>query len=240
MMEKNLLIIGASSDVGIDFISKNHHLYNNIIAHFNSSEEQLSALKNRIGEKLTILQADLLEIAALEKFVDDIKKLDITHVLHLPSTKVKNHKFNKTEWEMFQKSYDVQVRSIYTILKEILPKMSKLKYGKVVFLLSSVTNNEPPKYWSDYVTTKYALLGLMKSLAQEYAGKKININAVSPSMMETKFLEEIPEIMIEQQAANSYLGRNAKTEDTTSAVRFLFSDEAEYIVGQNIIVSGGR
>lgn len=238
-MDKTLLILGASSDVGIDFINQKQNCYSKIIAHYNNINDDLKQLKNILGAKLILLQADFLNNDSLLEFIDNIKKYDVTHILHLTSPKVTNNKFHKTDWAMFQQSYDIQVRSIYTVLNEVLPKMSKSHYGKVVFLLSSVTNNNPPKYWSDYVTNKYALLGFMKALAQEYVSKKININAVSPSMMETKFLEKIPDLIIEQSARDSKLGRHAKTSDTVAAIQFLLSDEAEYITGQNIVVSGG-
>ncbi|MFJ7699421.1 SDR family NAD(P)-dependent oxidoreductase [Lysinibacillus fusiformis] len=239
-MEKKLLILGASSEVGVDFISKNHQFYASIVAHYNNLNEDLIALKGILGEKIILIHADFLDINSVESFVDRLKNFEINHILHLSSTKVKNNKFHKMDWSVFQQSYDVQVRSVFFILQECLVKMSKSNYGKVVFLLSSVTNNEPPKYWSDYVTNKYALLGLMKALAQEYAVKKININAVSPSMMETKFLENIPDLIIEQNAANAKLGRNAKTSDVVSMIQFLLSNEADYITGQNFIISGGN
>lgn len=172
-MDKNLLILGASSDVGIDFIIQKHAHYSTIVAHYNRLNDELTQLKNSLGAKLVLVQANFLDSNSLSNFIDAIKVYDFTHVLHLSSQKVTNNKFHKTDWIMFQQSYDIKVRSIYMVLNEVLPKMSKDNYGKIVFLLSSVTNNEPPKYWSDYVTNKYALLGFMKALAQEYARKKL-------------------------------------------------------------------
>jgi 3-oxoacyl-[acyl-carrier protein] reductase len=125
-------------------------------------------------------------------------------------------------------------------MKEILPKMAKSKYGKIVFVLSSATVNIPPKYMADYIAVKYALLGLMKSLAQEYAGGGLNINGVSPSMMETKFLAAMPGIIVEKARSAAPRGRNANTADTAASIRFLLSDAAEYITGQNLAVSGGN
>ena len=74
-------------------------------------------------------------------------------------------------------------------------------------MLSSVTINLPPKALVHYTTIKYALLGLVKSLASEYGNKNIQINALSPSMIETKFLENINEKIIEINAHNHPLKR---------------------------------
>ena len=77
-------------------------------------------------------------------------------------------------------------------LKYILPFMKKNKYGKILTILSSVTIGQPPGHMSSYVTSKYALLGLLRSLAAEYSKYKICINSISPGMINTKFLNEIP------------------------------------------------
>ena len=98
----------------------------------------------------------------------------------------------------------------------------------------------PPKFLSPYITVKYALLGLMKSLAVEYAGKGITINAVSPDMMETKFLSGIPELVIEQNAKNNPLGRNLTVDDVIPAFEYFLSEKANVVTGQNIGITGGK
>jgi 3-oxoacyl-[acyl-carrier protein] reductase len=79
----------------------------------------------------------------------------------------------------------------------------------------------------------------MKALAGEYAGKKISINAVSPSMANTRFLSGLPQKLIEIVAEQHPLGRNARTEDVVPLIRFLLSEEAGYLTGVNIPVAGG-
>jgi 3-oxoacyl-[acyl-carrier protein] reductase len=117
--------------------------------------------------------------------------------------------------------------------------MAAAKFGKIVFILSSVTLNVPPKALAEYTTIKYALLGLMKSLASEYADKKINVNSISPSMVETKFLSLINEKFIEISAQSNPLKRNAKVEDLNGILNLLFSNESDFINGINIPITGG-
>jgi 3-oxoacyl-[acyl-carrier protein] reductase len=97
----------------------------------------------------------------------------------------------------------------------------------------------PPKALAHYTTTKYALLGLMKALAAEYADKHISINAVSPSMTETSFLSGLPVKLIELSAAAHPLKRNASTQDIAPIIKFLLSSDADYIGGANVPVTGG-
>ena len=89
------------------------------------------------------------------------------------------------------------------------------------------------------MTIKYALLGLMKSLSAEYIDKGITINGVSPDMIETKFLSNIPELIIEKNKVNSPLGRNIYIEEVIPVIQHMLSDLGASMTGQNIVISGG-
>ena len=160
--------------------------------------------------------------------------------MHLPAGKCENMKFSKMTWQKFDEDINIALRSLLLVLNNFLPLMAKNKYGRVVVMLTSYTLNIPPKYLSSYVTTKYALLGLVKALANEYADKGIRINGVSPSMIDTKFLDSIPELIVKQNALNSPTGKNLSVEDVIPTFEFLLSDDAECITGQNIAITNGN
>jgi len=155
-------------------------------------------------------------------------KLAVTH----------NLQFHKNNWEVYQKEIDTSLRSIMMILKAFTPQMAKQKYGKVVFMLSAYLLGIPPKFQSPYITVKYALLGLMRNIAAEYASKGINVNAVSPDMIETKFLSELPDLVKEQSAKNNPLGRNIYVEEIVPTIEYLLSPASDVVTGQNIGVTG--
>jgi 3-oxoacyl-[acyl-carrier protein] reductase len=117
--------------------------------------------------------------------------------------------------------------------------MVAAKKGKIIFMLSSSTLGVPPTSMAHYITAKYALFGLMKALAAEYAGKHIFINAVSPSMIETETLSEVHEKILEYAASQHPLKRNATPQDIAPVIKFLLSDDANYINGINIPITGG-
>jgi 3-oxoacyl-[acyl-carrier protein] reductase len=148
-------------------------------------------------------------------------------------------KFSKFNWENVNIDLQIQVHSFSEFLKAFLPEMSKNKYGKIVVMLSSVTKGLPPKYLTQYTTVKYALMGLLNSLVSEYKEKGININAVSPTMVETNFLENIDSRLIELNAMNSGMKRNIKPIEVASAIDYLMRDDSEYVNGLNLGITGG-
>ncbi len=242
MNNKILLVTGASSDIGSELINQVYNNYDFIIAHHNNDNIKLSELKNKLGEKLILLQGNFLDEESTYNFVDNIKKLGKipTHIVHLPAGRYENIKFAKTTWENFEKDLNISLRSLVILLNSLLPIMSKNKTGKVIVMLSSCTLNIPPKFISSYVTTKYALLGLVKALSNEYSDKGISINGVSPSMIETKFLDNIPDLIIKQNAMNSPTGTNLSINDVIPTFKFLLSDDSNCITGQNIGITNGN
>ena len=240
MNKKIIMILGASSDLGVALIKNIEEQFDVIIAHYNKSDERLKLLKNEIGEKLHIVKGDFSDISAIDEFIIKAKLICEwpTHIVHLPAQKVEYCKFTKTNWNDVERDMTIQAGSIYKILSYYIDKMAKNKYGKVVIMLSSNTISAP-KYMAHYTIVKYALLGLMKSLAAEYSEKLININAVSPSMIETSFLSNLHHLVVEQTANENPMKRNALVGDVIPAIIFLLSDKADYISGENIVISGG-
>ena len=236
----NLLVLGASSDIGLALIEQIHGNYDRVIAHFHRSEGGLKALRDKIGDRLVLVQADFSDEAETDGFAELIstKFENIAHIVHLPAGRITYARFPKKSWDSTQRDLDIQVRSIYKILSRLITPMTKMEHGKIVFVLSSCTA-EPPKFLVDYTTAKFALLGFMKTLAAEYAEKGVNINAVSPSMMETKFLANIPHLIIEESAKANPAKRNAGVPDILPMIEFLLSNGSDFITGQNILVSGG-
>lgn len=242
MENKIYLITGSTSDIGVALIKSLELNANDIIiAHYFTSKTKIEAIKNITRAKLIPVQADLSQENLNSEFVGKIKALSLcpTHIVHLVANPIKFQKFKDFEWNDFKISIITQIKSAYEIMHEFLPKMGKRKKGRIVFILTSNTLNIPTKYAIDYVTIKYALLGFMKALAVEYADKGICINAVSPSMIETKFLTNVNEKIIEMNAMRNPMKRNATVNDVIPTIKFLLSDDNNYMTGINIPVTGG-
>lgn len=239
---KTLLVTGASSDVGSGLIKKVYGNYDSIICHYCSSDTIVRELRATLGDKIIPMRADFRSLEDIDRMCDEIENSMIIpdHIVHFSAPKAYNQNFHKCSWSNFDDGLTTSFRSIVCILERFIPYMRKKKYGKIVFMLSSYVLGVPPKFQSPYVSVKYALLGLMKSLSAEYADKGITANAVSPEMIETKFLSDINEKIIWNNANNSPLGRNLTVDDVIPAFEYLLSDAADAVNGQNIAITGGR
>lgn len=242
-MEKVLLVTGASSELGINLINKVYGDYKRIYLQYRNMNDQLQETIDYLKDKteIVLFKVDLSNVLDVNKMIADINESMILPncIVHFPAPKAYNMQFHRDKWENYDLGWIVSVRSIVMILQAFVKNMARNKYGRIVFMLTNNTNNLPAKYQSSYVTVKYALLGLMKSLSVEYIDKGITVNGVSPDMMETKFLSNLPELIIEQNKANSPIGRNIYIKEVVPIMEYMLSDLGAAMTGQNIVISGG-
>ena len=240
-MDKVLLVTGASSDMAIAMIREIYSDYQTIWAHYRSSNKLLENLHKEIGDRIIPIQCDFGSVESIQSMIQviDDSGLIPNQVVHFAAPKTFNCQFHKCKWEDYQKGIDTSLRSITILLEHYIPNMRKAHYGRIVFLLTSYLIGVPPKFQSPYITVKYALHGLMRNLAAEYADKGITVNGVSPDMVETKFLDDIPNLIIKQNAEKSPLKRNLIPKDVIPAIKYLLSDEAEAVTGTIMGITGG-
>ena len=241
MNKKYVLIVGASSSIGCEIIRQITDRNTVVLAHYCSERQGLDSLSADVGGRVIPIQSDLSSDDGVDALMDRVS-LECKHpdkIVFLAAPGLQLTRFKDLTWDDFKLQIDVQLRTAVVMLGRYLPAMAAEKYGKVVFMLSSYTLGKTPSAMAHYITAKYALLGLMQSLASEYAGKNICINAVSPSMIETGFLSGIPEKIVELTAAQHPRRCNGMASDVAPVVKFLLSDEAGYVTGVNMPVTGG-
>jgi 3-oxoacyl-[acyl-carrier protein] reductase len=237
-MSRNYLILGASSDVGVALIKYLNENDNNIqiMAHYHSSKAQLEKIEMKNGNQMVLLPCDLSDGEKIQIFLDNVLYNGTPDtIIHLPAPKFEYTKFKDILWEDCLYDITVQVGSVFKVLQTLLPKMIKgEKRAKVVLMLSENTIGTPAKFTSKYTMSKYMLLGLLKSLTVEYEGKNVNINALSPAMMDTKFLSNIDRRMLEISGVTE---RMLCPDDIVPFIIRLVSSETDHMYGENIYIS---
>ena len=92
---------------------------------------------------------------------------------------------------------------------------------------------------ANYVTSKSALIGFTRALAQQWA-PRVRVNAVAPGLVDTPMTRAMPDEVLSALVAKVPAGRIGTAEDIAAAVGFLAGDDARYITGQVLVVCGGR
>jgi 3-oxoacyl-[acyl-carrier protein] reductase len=237
------LITGASSDIGVALIKRLllSSDTTSVLAHYHQSREGLQVIQRQFAQRMTLIQADFSQRTSVQEMAERITlhPVAIDRIVHLPALRLRMERFSKLSYTRLQEDLAVQVESILLLLQTLLPRMAALERAKVVFVLSSVVHGMPPKFMSLYTIVKYAQLGLMRALASEYAATSINVNAVSPSMVETRFLADIASVAVKMSAAGNPKRRNATTDDVISVIEFLLSSGSDYMTGVDIPVTAG-
>ena len=106
--------------------------------------------------------------------------------------------------------------------------------------MTAYVAGKPPNGLVDYVVGKYSLLGLTKCMAAELGSFGIRVNSVSPSMVNTPLTEPLPRILKEMIKSQVPLeNRLAEPSEVAEVVLFLCTDGANYITGENILITGG-
>ncbi|WP_406039746.1 SDR family oxidoreductase [Succinimonas sp.] len=239
-MSRNYLILGASSDVGIELIKEinNNEETSTIWAHYCSNSKLIRSIAERNGNSIIPIAANFSDLNDVKKLclkINDSQRLPLS-IVHLPAPKLLYVKFKELDWEDCISDVNIQVRSIFQLLQFFLPRISKMdQRAKIVFMLSENTINPPAKFTTKYTMSKYMLLGLMKSLVVEYAGKNVNINALSPSMIDTKLLSEIDRRMLDFCGA---LDNILAPQDVALSLWKLLSVHSDNMNGENVLFSG--
>lgn len=237
------LILGASSDIGTALLSDllSSERDSIFIAHYHTTRPRWDSSCAEDGNLVYPLCADLTDLHQVRDMVDQICDhfLAPTHIVFLPAVKMAYARFREFEWDSFARDFEIQIHALVELCKVFLPVMAKRKdHNKLVLVLSSVTLGIPPKFLSHYVMMKYAQMGLMRALASEYTPQQVNVNAVSPSMVETKFLDNVDSRLIEMMRSQQP-GGFLNPSEVIPAIRFLLSEESDSIHGANIPVGGG-
>ena len=140
--------------------------------------------------------------------------------------------------------YEVNVRGIFNVTKAFLPGMLARKSG-VIINLASIGGVVGVRDRVAYCATKFAVVGITKSMALDHAADGIRVNCICPGRVETPFvsarLKEYPdpEKAYREMASTQALGRMAKPEEIASAALYLASDEAAFITGTAFLIDGG-
>ena len=149
--------------------------------------------------------------------------------------------------DRFDQVMAVNVKGPFLGLKAAVPALQKRGGGSII-ITSSIAGVQGAAGVAPYVTSKHAVIGMMRSAAKEFAADNIRVNTVNPSPVETRMMRSLeagfaPDAQEEIKAsmeANIPMGRYAEPEDIANIMLFLASDDASFITGSVYMADGGN
>ena len=140
--------------------------------------------------------------------------------------------------EDFTDLIDTNLVGAFRVARRAIPTMLEGRWGRLIFIASfSGTMGSPGQ--ANYASSKTGLLGLARSLARELGGRGITANLIAPGFIDTDMVASVSAKRRAEYIAMTAVGRPGKPEDVAAAATFLAGDEANYITGAVLPVSGG-
>ena len=237
---KNIVVTAAGQGIGRATAIVFHNEGANVIA-TDINDKTLETL-NKEYPNIKVKNLDSTNKQAIEKFSASLNKVDVL----FNAVGFVHHgtilDCDEKDWDF---SFDANVKSMYFMIKEILPKMIKQNKGNIINMSSIVSSLRGLPNRFVYGATKAAIVGLTKSIAADFIKNTIRCNAIAPGTVHTPSWEERvaaapdPAKAKKDFIARQPMGRLATAEEIAALAVYLASDESDFITGVVHPIDGG-
>jgi 3-oxoacyl-[acyl-carrier protein] reductase len=243
-MEKRIaLVLGGSGGIGRSIVrtllNDDFHVH---VGCYHDSELILKDIELMPNHRhASCCEIDLLDRGSIDAAVSGIINKDkhIDVIVHAATLQTRNQALFMKSWKDFDLNLQVQAKALYDVVEILKPQLKEQHRTKFIIILSETCIGRPPKGLADYIMAKYALMGLAKVCAVELAPFNCTVNMISPGMVQTALIRDLPPKLIEITASQNPQKRIGLPVDVAGVVSFLASDKADYLNGVNITVNGG-
>lgn len=209
---------------------------------YNSSDDAANSLCDSLSAQGAKVFAIKCDVSSFQQAQDAVKsaleKLGGVDILINNAGITKDNLLLRMNEEEFDKVIAVNLKSVFNFSKAVLKNLISQRWGRIVNI-TSVVGLIGNAGQTNYAASKSGIIGFTKSLAKEVASRNITVNAIAPGFIETEMTAALSDQQKEFLLNNIPLKKLGKAKDVANLVKFLCSDDADYITGQVIAVDGG-
>jgi 3-oxoacyl-[acyl-carrier protein] reductase len=235
---KTALVTGATGAIG-DAIARALHKQGATVTISGTRREALDTLAGELGERVHVLPCDLGNAEQVEALVpaaeEAMQKLDI---LVANAGVNKDNLFVQLKDEDWDKVIAVNLTATFRLTRAAVTRMMRRRWGRIIGISSVVGFTGNPGQ-GNYTASKAGMVGMLKSVAAEYARRNITANCIAPGIITSAMTNKLNDKQREAIMSRVPMGRLGTPQDIAAASVYLASEEAAYVTGQTIHVNGG-
>jgi len=233
---KNIIVTGGSCGIGASIVKKFAQNGYRVLLNYNKSECEAEKIKVEYPNNIFLYKTDVSNFDDVKKMcnycVNEFGRIDIL-VNNAGISQIKP--FADITEEDWDNMMNVNLKGVYNCTKGVIDNMIHNKQGKIINI-SSIWGEVGGSCEVHYSASKAGIIGFTKALAKEMGLSNIQVNCVSPGIIDTK-MNSMHDL--EELKKDVPLNKIGTPEDVANIVYFLASEEADYITGQVISVNGG-
>ncbi|HEY5278773.1 MAG TPA: 3-oxoacyl-[acyl-carrier-protein] reductase [Pseudolabrys sp.] len=235
---KAALVTGATGAIG-EAIARALHSQGATLAISGTRRDALDKLAAELGERVHVLPCDLGDAEQVEALVpkaeETMQKLD---VLVANAGVNKDNLFVQLKDEDWDKVIAVNLTATFRLTRAAVTRMMRRRWGRIIGISSVVGYTGNPGQ-GNYTASKAGMVGMLKSVAAEYARRNVTANCIAPGIITSAMTDKLNDKQREAIMGRVPMGRLGTPQDIASAAVYLASEEAAYVTGQTIHVNGG-
>ncbi len=237
------LVTGASRGIGRATALRLAHEGADVAVHYQERAEAAARVCEEVqslGRRAVSLQCDVADRGGVSRLVETVtRELGPIDLLVNNAGEVDRDDFERLTPEHWDRTIAVNLTGAFNVIWAVKDSMMTRTFGRIVNVSSVAALAVRPNMLA-YAAAKAGLNSLTKSCCDPLARHNIRINGVAPGVIETDMTAGLPTGFVDQLRHDTPLGRLGQAEEIASVVSFLLSDDASYLTGTTVVVSGGR